>query len=173
MKKILNNLLYIGLFSLAIIFSTSCGDKEKDGISKADVVGNWTFNSTSTEITINNMSLVDFFLATIDSITQAEAEFYAAGYTPDLIGYMNFKSDDSYVMDLGLGQGEFRGRWSLGPDGKQILLDENTSYELIIDLLSVCSNSMLVSYSFSYTINADGDDQPDTEVDKYNIALIK
>jgi hypothetical protein len=161
----------LGLLAVLTIVLLSCGEKDKDVISKSDYEGNWKINSSTSTIRINNMSFVDYYVQYME-YTQDDAEVYYILLTSDITGNFLFNEDGTYVITWD-GVELQKGNWDVSPEGEQILLDKNTTFEMIIDVLSVCRTALQISFIDSGIgdLNEDGD--PELIEFKYYFGLIK
>lgn len=168
-KKIQGKEIYL-LILLVVVF-VGCSDKDENLISKADFEGNWIINSSTTAIRINNMSFIDYYVQNMD-YTQDEAIIYYTYLTSDITGNFLYNSDGTYVITWD-GEEIQRGNWDIGANAEQILLDENTTFEMTIDVLSICETALLISFTESGVGDVNEDGNPDLIEFIYNFGLIK
>ncbi len=146
------------LFVVTVFFFSNCGDK-KDECSNPTVVGLWEMSSSSTEIFINGSTYADYLVATFD-YTQEEAELTASAYTPDLDWSINFKDDKTYVQTFE--EGQYSGTWSLENNGKEILMDKNSDYELRMEIIALSKDALLVTFTEGGLSDLDEDGEFET-----------
>jgi hypothetical protein len=161
-------LFFLTVLSVLLI---SCSEKDKDLISKANFEGNWVINSSTTTIRINSTSFVDYYVKYME-YTQDDAEVYYILLTADITGNFLFNGDGTYVMTWD-GEVVKRGNWDISSDAKQILLDKNTTFEMIIEVLSVSENALQISLIDSGVGDVNEDGNPDLIEFKYFFGLTK
>lgn len=154
------NLLMIGLIALMSI-TISCKEDEAEANigSEADLIGTWAFESASVEALINGQDFIQYFIDNL-GLTEAEAEqlrsFFDFEAEIDDTMMITFKADGTY--DAGA---EDTGTFKFDATAKTILLDGGTVDEFTMDVLTLTSSA--VSLSYSYTEQMDFDDDGTNE----------
>lgn len=133
------------LLGTALLFTTSCSDDDNGGdISEDKLIGVWTLESTSVDVTIDGKSIVDYFVSM--GIPQDDAEEMAAAFSSEfdeienMSGTVEFKQDGTYVTNFG--EGEDVGTWEL--NGNELLMDKDTADEETIIVKSLTDSELKV-----------------------------
>jgi hypothetical protein len=141
---------------------TSC-NKDDDGNSSTnedDLIGVWTINSANSnaDISINGVSIVDYFMDTFD-LTEAEAEEFASLFEFELSGTIEFNSNGTYVADIE--DGTETGTWEL--NNNTITMDKGTEDEVDFQIKSLTSSKLVIEFSeTSSDEDIDEDGTPET-----------
>ena len=168
MNTIFNLKLFVVLLSF-MAFSACEKDKD-DKANEKDLIGLWTINSSSTEMTVNGKDMIDFLVDEM-GFTQSEAEQFATFYETELTGTMEFKSDGTYkAIDDG---DTTEGTWELSSDKTKIIMDKGTADEDEASIISFSSSKMTLEISMSETMDVDGDEVDDTLLIKMRVNLSK
>ena len=137
MKKI----IYLMIATSAMLSFQSCNDDEF--AKERDLIGIWTVQDVDFNITVNDLSLGEFF----DS--QQNAAFFEAFFEAEFSGEFDnatieFKSDNTYSATQ---DGDVEtGTWSLNSDGSQLILDGGTIDESMLNIITSTSNSLILNF---------------------------
>lgn len=174
-KSILKNSLLI-LMGLVVLTFTSC-EKDSDTTPEPEVkvnkiIGTWTIESTSVELEINDLDLIQYFIQ-IFGLSQAEAEYFATEFIgsaieEDVTGTASFKEDGSYTM---ITNGETQnGTYKMSDDNSKMTMDEDTADEIIFDIITLTSTKL--EFSFTETEVDDFDEDGTADTLKINVSMV-
>ena len=181
MKKLMSSLkflLIIGFISTFIVF-TGCKDDDGNGGTPTpadNLIGTWTVTNADITAMVGNQSLTDFFINVggLDPASAALAyTLFETFFLAELNGSITFKNDNTYLSNFGGSPDD--GTWSLSSDGKTLTLDAGTVDEIVIDVISLTSNSANMVISQSILEDLDDDPlTPDVPIDvEANMTLSK
>lgn len=160
------------ILGLTLFTLISC-DKDKDGNGgSSDLVGIWTVTSSSFEITINNVDVIDYLMAAME-LTEEEAEMFVDMFFSDMgmTGTIEFKSDGTYITKS---DGETdTGTWKLSSDKKTLTMDDGTADEVNATVVSLTSSKLVVEFTESESDDWDEDGTPETTEIFMHIELSK
>lgn len=169
MSKLMNfkSLLLLPVF---VIFMASC-EKDKDGGSNAnDIVGNWTITKSEMSVTVNGIDFVQYLINEL-GLSQSEAEAYEELFFSEITGTVNIKSDGTYEANF---EGEITtGTWELSSDNKKITMDKGTEDEMVMNVESLSSSKLVLSYEESETDDMNSDGTDDTILAKVKLTFSK
>lgn len=159
MKKLLPSLLLI-----PVLLFTSCKDNESTppSATEEDLIGAWTGAIGDYEIFINDQSLADFFGS------QQAAEFFLGflDFSEDDItsatGSVEFLSNNTYIASSpDTPDSETEGTWEIRQNGTVLVLDEGTSNEASLEVVSISESQLVFKLEQSQPtddLNFDGQD---------------
>jgi len=130
-------------------FFSSCNNDDENTPSDL-LIGEWTFSTATMELSIDGKTLVQYLMDE-GELTEAEAEIYA-----DLIFGMvedefvlestvviTIKSNGTYLI-TDPSSGNDDGTWELSGDGKTLTLDKGTVDEMVFDIVSLTSSTLVI-----------------------------
>ncbi len=157
----IKNWLLIGFMFL---FLAACNnDDEDEAGTEADLVGLWTTQSVSLDVTLNGEDFLQYLVEAL-GVSESEAQAFMDLSLGDLKnnfeGTVDMKSDGTYVSTFG--DETIDGTWSLSSDGKKLTLDAGTTDEITMDIVELTSNTLKLAFSETETTeDIDGDDVND------------
>jgi hypothetical protein len=163
----LKSLILVGL----VAFTFSACEKDKGTGTNADnIVGVWTISSSTINATVNGVSMVQFLVDAL-GLDQAQAEEMATALLTPITGTITFKSDGTYSTNS---DGSIdNGTWELSSDNKKLTLDAGTADEVIMDVETLTSSKLVISFSQTDVEDLDGDDVADTMVMNMKVTCTK
>ena len=161
MKKLLKlNGLFLTAGLIALMLVSCEKDSSTGGATEDELIGKWTIASSSVDMTIDGVSVVDFLVEAL-GITEEQAKQFEQIYTDELSmsGTIEFMADYTYEANF---DGDVTtGTWKLTSGGKEMIMDEGTEDETTVKIVSANATKMVVRISDSDTedIDEDGTDE--------------
>lgn len=166
MKSNFKNTMLI-LSGLVILSFTAC-EKDSDSDPKVDeIVGEWTITSSSYTATINDVDMIQYFMDAFE-VSQEIAESITDEFYEDITGTANFKADGTYIMTSN-GSTD-NGSYKMNADNTKITMDEGTDYEMVMNVSTLTSSKLELSYT--ETDMEDMDEDGTMDILKMTITLI-
>lgn len=157
-KSIFKNTLLI-LMGLVVLTFTSC-DKDSDGDKNADnILGVWTITSSSFDATINDVDIIQYFMDAF-GVSQAIAESITEDFYEDITGTANFKADGTYTMTTN-GSVD-NGTYKMSADNSKMTMDEGTVDEITVNIVTLTSTKLELSFTETEVEDMDEDGIDDT-----------
>jgi len=144
---------------LVVLTFTSC---EKDSTSDPKVesiVGLWTISESSFDATINDVDMIPYIMDAF-GVTQELAETFTQEYFQEITGTANFKEDGNYTMATNSKTNT--GTYKLNADNTKVTMDEGTADEMILDIVSLSSSKLELSFTETEVKDIDNDSFDDT-----------
>ena len=158
-------LLYVLAFT-GMLFSCSKNDESPSDL----IVGTWTVSNASMEVTVNNKSLVDFYVD--QGYSSAEATQISDSTinvsVQDHQGSIIFRSDKTYSMNFTGGNDS--GPWSISDNGKQLTLKNQLGGSFTYNIKTLTKSTLDMTYS--RTQNDDIDKNGTYETVSFSIELV-
>ena len=166
MNKLLRNTNL--LFLVLMIFAFSSCSKD-DEINADDIIGEWTISSSSMNMTIDGVDVIQFLKNEFE-LTQAEAEeMYNDYFFYEITGTCEFKNDGTYNSNI---EGEIdNGTWEI--NGNKLTMDKDDPDEMIMDINTLTSSKLVVTSTETDVQDIDQDDTDETMVSKMQITFTK
>jgi hypothetical protein len=167
MGKIQSNLKFLCIIGILSVFISYIGCSNDDEDNKeSQLIGVWTITDADIDATIGGLSIVDYFIDIV-GLTQIEAEGIAALFqsmvAPNFTGTIEIKDDHTYVTTFG-GQVD-DGTWSLNSTGDKVTLDAGTVDEMVINIISVTSSTLVTEMETIESVDIDNNPAtPDIDV---------
>jgi hypothetical protein len=143
------DLIFIGL--VFFILAACQKDNESSNVNN-DIIGNWTISSSTINATVNDIPILQYFTDELE-MDQSMAEEMASEYITPVSGTIEIKNDGTYVS-ITNGESD-NGTWKLSSDNKKLTLDAGTEYETIMDVVSLTSSKLELSYSETMVVDFD------------------
>jgi hypothetical protein len=168
MKRIkthLKALLLLG-FLFTFISYIGCNDDDEGDNVAAMLIGTWTITDAEIDSDIGGMSVKDFFI-NVGGLSEIEAEAFSAIFDAIMgatfTGTLQIKDDNTYISNFG---GEIDdGTWSLNSDGDVLIIDGGTVDEMVINIISITSTTLVVTTDTEEFVDIDDEPlTPDVEV---------
>jgi len=162
MKMLLEKMKYVLMFSLAILILTQCGgDDEGDNkTAHDDLIGTWTASSATFEFDLGGQTLTQFFqdaLGLSEADAQAITDAFESDFEEGFTGNVQFNDDNTYESSFG---GDIEtGTYVFfeGPDSMSLTLDPNDGDEMKFDIVTLNSNTLVISITETENEDFDGD----------------
>ena len=140
---------FLIVMSLSILLFTSCETDEGEKV-QSDLIGTWTIDESTVDMTIGGVSLVTFLMNTYQA-SEAEAKAFAdiimAEFESEISGTITFNGDNTYQAKMG--DEVENGTWSVSSDGNTLTItgvdDDGTTYSDDLIIVSVSSSMLVVS----------------------------
>ncbi len=164
-KSHLKTLLLLG-FLFTFISYTGCNDDDEGDNVATMLIGTWTITDAEIDSDIGGMSIKDFFI-NVGGLTEIEAEVFSSIFdaimATTFTGTLQIKDDNTYVSNFG---GEIEdGTWALNSDGDVLTIDGGTVDEMVINIISITSTTLVVTTDTEEFVDIDNEPlTPDVEV---------
>jgi hypothetical protein len=164
-ESYLKALLVLGLI-FAFISYTGCNDDDEGDNVAAMLIGTWTITDAEIDSDIGGMSIKDYFI-NMGGLSEIEAEalsaFFDAIMAATFTGTLQIKDDNTYISNFG---GEVEdGTWALNSNGDVLIIDGGTVDEMVINIISITSTTLVVSTDTEEFVDIDDEPlTPDVEV---------
>jgi len=168
MKNPLLTLALIFTLSLTIIIASSCSKETDSEKAKNDLIGTWTIDNTTSDLTVGGVDLVTYMTTNFD-YTQQEAETlvnaFIAAIDVSNEGTINFRDDDTYRITTPDETED--GTWSVNDDGNKLILvyDDGTDNLTIVNLSSSDLTVSFPTETEDVDLDDDGDDETTINID--------
>jgi len=158
MKTLLEKMKYVLMFSLALVILTQCGGDDEGDTNENDLIGTWTVSAVTFESDIGGQTITQFFMdAGLDEATaQALADAFEEGFD----GNITFNKDNTYESSF---DGDIEtGTWTLSSDGMTMTLDPVDDDILMLDVVTLNSNTLIIALTETENEDFDGDGTEET-----------
>ena len=150
--------LFWALSAVALLATYGCSDDEVIGFTDDDIIGVWTVSGATVDFSVGGMSLVDYFVETLE-LSEVEALLFEAliseGFDQGFEGTVEMRADNTYIAQFGDDPAE-NGTWELTVDGTILkLLEAGESEATELNLISINATTMILSYEESELMDFD------------------
>ncbi|MBN1118026.1 MAG: DUF4923 family protein [Bacteroidales bacterium] len=159
MKKFLEGSKLFLVFGLIVSLSIAC---EKNN-NESNLVGKWSITSSEMDISVGDLSLVDYIAESMDTteaVAAAYAELFSQLLKSQMSGTFEFKSDGTYTANYGGGTDS--GTWELNNDGNVITTDKGTDDETEMEVVKLTKDELIVRFTTSQEMDVNEDGNPDS-----------
>jgi hypothetical protein len=150
-----------------ILAFSSCS--KDDEINADDIIGEWTISSSSMNMTIDGVDVIQYLKAEFE-LTQDEAEeMYTTYFYYEITGTCEFKNDGTYTSNI---EDEIdNGTWEI--NGSKLTMDKDAEDEMIMDINTLTSSKLVVSSTETDSQDINQDNTDETMVSKMQITFTK
>ena len=177
MKKVnFAKLLSLLALVVSVCFFSSC-EKDDDGdagVDAASIIGAWTSTGTVVDITINDVSIIDFFMEEL-GLSEAEAEEFSSLFEDemDMEGTVEFKEDGEFATNWE-GDAPESGTWALSNENTILTIaidgeDEN----MVFDVITLTSSLLTIEQTQTELEDMDQDGTDETMKMKMTMSFSK
>ncbi len=166
MKKLLPIPALIVILAISISLTTSCSKESEDEKKSNDLIGTWTIDNTTADLSVGGVDIVTYMTTNFDYTEQQAqmlVDIFTAGMEASNQGTVNFKDDNTYTLTNS--DGVENGTWSVNNDGSTLtMVYQNETDNLTILSLS-SSNLKLKIPTETETVDLDDDGTEETTID--------
>jgi len=163
MKKTLVKFMFL---IVAVMFFVSCEEDEEKIVS---IVGTWTVESVSADMTIDGLSFMDYYTTTLgvpESIVQLMYNEFKKEIE-SMSGSIELKEDGTYVENFEDGNDgdgvddDNTGLWEISADNKVFTVDKGTEDEMVFNILTLTDSKLVMTANTTEyeDLNEDGIDE--------------
>ena len=168
------NLINLRNFTLVLITGLILSSCSKEDTPTDNLIGTWTAGTATFTATVGDKTLVQYFTDEM-GLTAVEAQQFATLFTMGMqesfTGTIQFKSDGTYVDNMG-GTTD-TGTWSLSSDSKTLTIDSSSEPPMDLDVIELTSSKLHLNVSETESEDLNDDGTPETLAISIDVTFTK